>query len=365
MNAGNEKAPKRANASRPESKFQGKEISMNERSTAPMQGASAQIIPFKFESHQVRTLLIDGQPWFVASDIASALAYREAETMTRFLDEEEKGPHNVWTLGGIQRMTCINESGLYSAILRSRKAEAKRFKKWVTAEVLPAIRKNGRYEDGAGQMVTLLGQVIGTDGFHVLASIVNGKVRHLPRRLQRGAKNHIWTQVHRAFSVNTVENIPASKFDEARNFVAAYVYEGEVVDKPKRQSLAPDEAVVLDMDYRFEAFSSLMSYLKECSNALQSAGAEMPTPPVGPDMLTDGLIADMFMQRKWIVGFDAGGRVNVTGARKNSVLVESTNPESLKSFVSFLPVDSLKVVLDAAIEGLHRRAGAPAASRSG
>jgi prophage antirepressor-like protein len=105
-----------------------------------------QVIPFNFDSHEIRTLLIDGQPWFVAGDVASALEYREAEKMTRWLDDDEKGPHNVGTLGGDQRMTVINESGLYSAILRSRKPEAKRFKKWVTAEVLPAIRKTGRYE---------------------------------------------------------------------------------------------------------------------------------------------------------------------------------------------------------------------------
>ncbi len=107
---------------------------------------AAQVLPFHFDTREVRTLLIDDQPWFVAADVSAALEYRIASDMTRNLDDDEKGTQIVRTPGGDQEMLVINESGLYSAILRSRKAEAKRFKKWVTAEVLPAIRKHGRYE---------------------------------------------------------------------------------------------------------------------------------------------------------------------------------------------------------------------------
>lgn len=113
---------------------------------------SAQIIPFTFKSstsREVRTLLIDEQPWFVAADVAAALEYRDAGNMARNLDDDEKGTQIVSTPGGEQDMLVINESGLYSAILRSRKAEAKRFKKWVTAEVLPSIRKTGGYQHAA------------------------------------------------------------------------------------------------------------------------------------------------------------------------------------------------------------------------
>lgn len=119
---------------------------------------TAQVIPFKFEAREVRTLLVDDQPWFVANDVGAALQYSEASAMTRHLDEDEKGLSIVQTPGGEQEMLVINESGLYSAILRSRKAEAKRFKKWVTAEVLPAIRRTGQYQasafdNGDGSMV--------------------------------------------------------------------------------------------------------------------------------------------------------------------------------------------------------------------
>lgn len=98
-----------------------------------------------FENHNIRLLLIGDEPWFVANDVSAALLYSEASAMTRHLDEDEKGLSNVQTPGGEQEMLVINESGLFSAILRSRKPEAKRFKKWVTGEVLPSLRKHGSY----------------------------------------------------------------------------------------------------------------------------------------------------------------------------------------------------------------------------
>ena len=94
---------------------------------------------------KLRTLVKEGEPWFIAKDVAITLGYPEATKMTRYLDEEEKGLLNVATLGGPQELQIINESGLYSAIFRSRKEEAKAFKKWVTREVLPSIRKTGGY----------------------------------------------------------------------------------------------------------------------------------------------------------------------------------------------------------------------------
>lgn len=87
----------------------------------------------------------DGEPWFVASDIAKALGYRDAEKMTRRLDEDEKGTRSVGTPGGNQKMTCINEAGMYNAVLGSKIEHARAFKRWVTHEVLPSIRRTGGY----------------------------------------------------------------------------------------------------------------------------------------------------------------------------------------------------------------------------
>ena len=96
-------------------------------------------------SFTVRAMLRDGEPWFVAADVAAVLEYRDAPNMTRNLDDDEKGTQIVSTLRGAQEMTVISESGLYAAILKSRKPEAQRFRRWVTGEVLPAIRKTGGY----------------------------------------------------------------------------------------------------------------------------------------------------------------------------------------------------------------------------
>ena len=108
------------------------------------------IASFSFKNIQVRTVDRDGQIWFVASDVAKALGYAETKDMTRFLDEDEADRHNVPVRsenGTLQtrEVTIISESGLYHALLKSRKPEAKPFRKWVTAEVLPAIRRQGFY----------------------------------------------------------------------------------------------------------------------------------------------------------------------------------------------------------------------------
>ncbi|MCV6589351.1 MAG: Bro-N domain-containing protein [Marinobacterium sp.] len=115
-----------------------------DRNGTALPSTSPQI--FAFDDQMVRIFDREGKPWFVAKDVALALEYRDAANMVRNLDEDEKGTHNVSTLGGEQELTIINEAGLYSVILTSRKPEAKRFKRWVTHEVLPSIRKTGAYQ---------------------------------------------------------------------------------------------------------------------------------------------------------------------------------------------------------------------------
>ncbi len=99
------------------------------------------------EFGQVRTVEIDGQPWLVGKDVAVALGYKNPrDAITRHVDAEDKGVVKHDTPSGEQEMLIINESGLYSLILSSKMPKAKAFKRWVTGEVLPALRKNGVYE---------------------------------------------------------------------------------------------------------------------------------------------------------------------------------------------------------------------------
>lgn len=101
-----------------------------------------------FENPQfgsIRTILKDGEPWFVAADVCGALEIRNNRDAIERLDADEKGVALTDTLGGQQEMTIVSESGLYALVLGSRKPEAKAFKRWVTHEVIPAIRKHGGY----------------------------------------------------------------------------------------------------------------------------------------------------------------------------------------------------------------------------
>lgn len=107
------------------------------------------IKPTIFENEKfgsVRTMTIDNEPWFVGKDVAECLDYKNPrQAIITNVDEDDKGVHSIDTLGGIQKMTIINESGLYSLILLSHLKKAKEFKHWVTSEVLPSIRKTGGY----------------------------------------------------------------------------------------------------------------------------------------------------------------------------------------------------------------------------
>lgn len=95
---------------------------------------------------EVRTMMINDNPWFVGKDIAEALGYKNtSDALKKHVDEDDKGVAKCDTLGGTQDLTIINESGVYSLIFGSKKPEAKIFKKWVTSEVLPTIRKSGCY----------------------------------------------------------------------------------------------------------------------------------------------------------------------------------------------------------------------------
>lgn len=103
---------------------------------------------FNFESHKVRSLLLNNEPWFVGKDVAEALGYSKARNaIATHIDSEDKKDAPIQgTLGGVQEMTVINESGLYSLVLSSKLPSAKKFKRWVTSEVLPALRKTGQYQ---------------------------------------------------------------------------------------------------------------------------------------------------------------------------------------------------------------------------
>lgn len=102
---------------------------------------------FNFESHEVRSLLLNNEPWFVGKDVADVLGYQNgSRDINRHVDEEDRQNYQSSTFDSPRGMTIINESGLYSLVLSSKLPSAKKFKRWVTSEVLPALRKTRQYQ---------------------------------------------------------------------------------------------------------------------------------------------------------------------------------------------------------------------------
>lgn len=102
---------------------------------------------FNFENHEVRSLLLNNDPWFIGKDVAETLGYTDTnQAIRKHVDDEDKLSRRFDGSGQGREMVIINESGLYSLILSSKLPSAKKFKRWVTSEVLPALRKTGNYQ---------------------------------------------------------------------------------------------------------------------------------------------------------------------------------------------------------------------------
>ena len=193
------------------------------------------ITPFSFEQHPVRTIEQDGQAWFVLNDVTEALEFSRGRNAARMLDDDEKGAHIVSTPGGEQEITIINESGLYSLILRSRKPSAKRFKRWVTAEVLPAIRKTGSYAAPSPRQPKALPN-LSPDQQDAIKGLVKARVEALPQNKQAKAAVACWSALKSKFGC-TYKQIEPAQFAEALSLVARLPLEGELLEAEQPKSL--------------------------------------------------------------------------------------------------------------------------------
>nr|WP_288355421.1 Bro-N domain-containing protein [uncultured Pseudomonas sp.] len=231
---------------------------MNNFEAIHVENHSTNVIPFKFDQREVRTLLIDGEPWFVAADACGSIGIANvslavngrADREGDGLDADERGIATVNTPSGDQEMLIVNESGLYSLIFKSRKAEAKRFRKWVTSEVLPAIRKHGRYEDEQSKMPTLINELIGMSELNVIKGTIRDKARDVPQAKRRSFHAAMCSRLHTRFNVSRLELIPADQFEAACNFVAAFALEGEWIEAGKLEGVIgfdDDEAQYLHL----------------------------------------------------------------------------------------------------------------------
>lgn len=216
------------------------------------------IIPFSFEQHAVRTIEQDGQAWFVLNDVTEALEFTRGRDAARMLDDDERCAHivRVRSESGVEQdreVTVINESGLYSLILKSRKPSAKRFKKWVTAEVLPAIRKTGSYAAPATRQPKAL-PGLSHDQQDAIKGLVKARVEALPQSKQAKAAITCWSALKSKFGC-TYKEIEPAQFAEALSLVARLPLEGELLD-------AEPAKPVLELNYPARAMLDMNPHLR-------------------------------------------------------------------------------------------------------
>ena len=216
-----------------------------------------QLSTFNFESKSIRTLAINNEPWFVAKDLCNAINISNYRDAIERLDEDEKGVALTDTLGGQQEMNIVSESGMYTLILRCRDAVKKgsvphRFRKWVTAEVLPAIRKTGKYESKTT-----------VDDRTGLRNAVNMLVS------KKGLiYSDAYNLVHQYMNVETIEDIPADKLQSAVEYVHRIVLEGELITEQKKDELFTREFTEHDLQQLVWAWFALWRGMELCQNLL-------------------------------------------------------------------------------------------------
>ncbi|KXK72132.1 antirepressor [Pseudomonas monteilii] len=218
---------------------------------------STNVVPFNFGEQQVRTLQIAGEPWFVAADVCRVLEVGNTTQAVQALDEDERSMFNIGRQGNAN---LVNESGLYTLILRSRDAvkkgsKAHTFRKWVTAEVLPSIRKAGRYDDQQAKMPTLMDELIGMSELSVIKGLIRDKGKTVAADKRQSFALTMHNRLHTRFNVPRTELIPASQFESACNFIASYSLEGEWVSKESESihfNGAPRSRYLLAYDHKGE-----------------------------------------------------------------------------------------------------------------
>ena len=203
------------------------------------------------EFGEIRTITIDGEPWFVGKDVATALGFTNSrDAIATHVFEEDKGVEPIDTPGGKQNMTVVNESGLYALVFGSRLDSAKKFKHWVTAEVLPSLRKTGSYEmknyspemkailmhdekivkidgrvtDLENNMVIDYGQqqTLKNEVNKVVVNALGGKESNAYKEVSKKVFSEINHDIQEKFTVNSRNNVPKKRFDEAIAFIKSW-----------------------------------------------------------------------------------------------------------------------------------------------
>ncbi|AJE64006.1 prophage, antirepressor, putative [Staphylococcus aureus] len=202
---------------------------------------------FNFEELPVRTLEVDGEPYFIGKDVADILGYANGrDALSKHVDSEDKLTSQIATSGQNRNVTIINESGLYSLIFSSKLENAKRFKRWVTSEVLPTLRKTGTYQKKpltTSEQIQLIAQgnteldervtkieetypIMHGEAKHIqrlvaqkVAEIVRNKFNGFYDQVSRKLFAEIYKSIKNIFDVPSYNCIPRGRYQEAIKFV--------------------------------------------------------------------------------------------------------------------------------------------------
>lgn len=182
---------------------------------------------FKYNGKEVRTIQKDGEPWWVLKDVCEVLGLSSPHKVFERLDDDEKGRNQIPTLGGEQEMTVVNESGLYNVILRSDKPEAKPFRKWVTSEVLPSIRKNGGY---IANQENLTPEQIVANALIVAQNIISQKDKQIEQMKPKAEFFDAVADSRTAISMNEVSKVLGIK-GYGRNNLFEFLRNNGILDR--------------------------------------------------------------------------------------------------------------------------------------
>ncbi len=215
-----------------------------------------QLSTFNFESNSIRTLAIDNEPWFVAVDVCNALDIANSRDALLKLDEDEKttvGLTDSQAGNGAQSISIISESGMYTLILRCRDAVKKgsiphRFRKLVTSEVLPTIRKTGKYESKTS--------VNDRTGLRNAVNMLVSK-----KGLIYSEAYHL---VHQRFNVESIEDLTLEQLPQAVEYVHRIVLEGELITEQKKDELFTREFTEHDLQQLVWAWFALLRGTELC-----------------------------------------------------------------------------------------------------
>lgn len=227
-----------------------------------------QLSTFNFENHSIRALVINNEPWFVAKDLCDTLGITNPSKAILNLDDDEKmiSTDSNLKLGsagnGAQSLALVSESGMYTLILRCREAVKKgsiphRFRKWVTAEVLPQIRKTGSYSKTTVDQRT---------GLRNAVNMLVGKKALM--------YNEAYNLVHQRFNVGSIEDLTEEQLPQAVEYVHKIYLEGElIIDTPKERTHSINDARLLNIvSMWFALYNSLdlLSKIHKPLNMLNS-----------------------------------------------------------------------------------------------